>query len=407
MAKRKATAAVFPLTLHRGSGQWCKKLKVATTGKWKVFYFGRDKTQALEKYLDTKDTLQAGRVPGCSTTGVTVADVCNAFLGAKRARVESGELSERSWVDYRRTCETIVAVLDRDRIASTLTVADFSTLRSHLASAVSKARDRGGRLPGRRGPVALSNEIGRVRAVFRYGAGTGIIPTLPMGTEFVKPSKRVLRVAKNAAGSKMVEPSDLRRAIAKAKPVFRAMLLLGINGGLGQSDLSSLPLAALDFGTGFIDYPRGKTGVPRRIPLWSETTQALRDAIAVRPEPTDSRDSGLAFITKYGRAWVRFDTGENNDKRTVQDGIGREYAKLMTELGCKGHGSFYNLRHSFRTIADEVNDRTATDWIMGHADDSVAAGYRQRPPSDERLRAVVDAVHEWLFPVIGPARPNC
>ena len=33
---------------------------------------------------------------------------------------------------------------------------------------------------------------------------------------------------------------------------------------------------------------------------------------------------------------------------------------------------------------------------MGHADQSMAANYRERI-SDERLQAVVDVVHDWLF----------
>ena len=39
----------------------------------------------------------------------------------------------------------------------------------------------------------------------------------------------------------------------------------------------------------------------------------------------------------------------------------------------------------------------AVDYIMGHADDSMAAIYRE-DVFDERLKAVTDHVHNWLFP---------
>ena len=50
-----------------------------------------------------------------------------------------------------------------------------------------------------------------------------------------------------------------------------------------------------------------------------------------------------------------------------------------------------------RTIADEARDQPAANSIMGHADESMAAAYRERI-SDERLRAVTDHVRGWLFP---------
>jgi hypothetical protein len=40
--KRKTRSGKFPLTLH-STGQYCKKIK------GKMFYFGKDKKQALER----------------------------------------------------------------------------------------------------------------------------------------------------------------------------------------------------------------------------------------------------------------------------------------------------------------------------------------------------------------------
>jgi hypothetical protein len=49
------------------------------------------------------------------------------------------------------------------------------------------------------------------------------------------------------------------------------MILLGINGGMGNSDCANLPLRAVDLDAGMIDFPRPKTGIARRCPLWPDT----------------------------------------------------------------------------------------------------------------------------------------
>src|SRR5262249_55245566 len=147
---------------------------------------------------------------------------------------------------------------------------------------------------------------------------------------------------------------EIRRLLAEAGVQLKAMLLLGINCGFGNADCGNLPLSALDLEEGFIDYPRPKTGIPRRCRLWPETAAALRDALATRPEPKDPAAAGLVFITKYGAGW---------SKDTSTNPVSQETGKLLMALhinGRKGLG-FYTLRHVFRTVADEAKDQPAVD----------------------------------------------
>jgi hypothetical protein len=68
-----------------------------------MVYFGRwkDPDGALAKYLEQKDELHAGKAPRADPSGLTVKDVANAYLNAKQQAVEAGELSGRTWLDYR------------------------------------------------------------------------------------------------------------------------------------------------------------------------------------------------------------------------------------------------------------------------------------------------------------------
>ena len=166
------------------------------------------------------------------------------------------------------------------------------------------------------------------------------------------------------------------------------MILLGVNCGFGNEDVATLPINAIYLKTGWAIFPRPKTGVERKCKLWKVTVEALQEVLAVRRMPNDEAYANRFFITKYGKPWSNGICGT---------AIPHAMAKLLEDLGIKRPGlNFYALRHSFRTVADESKDMAACDRIMGHSRDDMASVYRERI-SDERLIAVADHVHTWLF----------
>src|SRR5262249_39666341 len=149
-------------------------------------------------------------------------------------------------------------------------------------------------------------------------------------------------------GAKLFTAEEIRKLLAGAGVQLKAMILLGINTGFGNADCGNLPLAAIDWDKGLIDFPRPKTGIPRRCPLWPDTVAALRAALACRPEPKQAADAGLVFITKYGQGWAKTDNAGP---------LTQEMRKLLNRLDINGHRNFYTLRHTFRTVADEAKDQ--------------------------------------------------
>jgi integrase len=250
------------------------------------------------------------------------------------------------------------------------------------------------------GPVRLANEIQRVRSVFKYGYEAGLIDRpVRYGPNFKKPSSKVLRKERTRKGRRTFDPKELRAVLDAAEAPLKAMILLGINCGFGNTDVATLPMQALDLQDGWVDYPRPKTGVPRLVPLWPETIQAIRDSLAIRPAPKNESHAGLVFITKRGRS---FAAGHSHWR------VAGEMAKLLQRTTVKRSEkeqsvyrpglSFYALRHTFQTIGDEARDPVAVQAVMGHAPyaNDMATVYRERI-SDDRLRAVVDHVRTWLF----------
>jgi integrase len=341
-----------------------------------MLYFGVDEQAALEKWAKEKDDLIAGRVPRARQDGNSqeLHNLCNQFLNTKRRLLEAGELSPHSWKDYERVCKSLTAAFGRERLLTDILPEDFETLRATWAA--------------KWGPVRLGNEINRVRVVFNYGFKSGLLAQpMRFGEGFNRPSRKTLRLARAEKGIRMFEADELRRIIKAAAQPMKAMILLGANCGFGNADVGRLPLDALDLAGGWIGFARGKTGIMRRCPLWPETVKALREWLKARPAAADPADDQLVFTTAKGGSWF---------KSTSDNPVSKEMRKLLDRLKINGHRNFYSLRHGFETIAGASRDQVAVGFIMGHADNSMSAEYRERI-DDDRLQAVVEHVRAWLF----------
>jgi len=383
--KPKKPYADFPLFPH-ASGRWCKKIR------GKQVYFGKwnDPDAALAKYLDEKDDLHAGRTPRVSRDGLTMRDLLNRFLTAKRHLVDTSELTHRTFADYHATCERLNDAFGPTRLVEDLASHDFE----HLRAALSKTR----------GPVTLGNEIQRIRVVFKYADDAGLIDrAVRYEPTFKRPSKKVLRRAQQENGERMFEVRQIRKLLDVAPVQLRAMILLGINCGLGNNDCGSLLQKHIDLDAGWLDYPRPKTGIKRRCPLWKETVAAVRAAIDGRPAAKDDADADRVFLTRLGQPWTRDaivsgDVGKAPKIAPQIDAIAQQFSKLLVDQGMNRRGlGFYALRHTFETIAGDSTDQVAVDHVMGHVDPSMAANYRHRI-DDKRLKKVSEHVRKWLFP---------
>jgi integrase len=362
----------FPLFPH-ATRRWAKKIR------GQLHYFGPwdDPDGALKRYLEQKDALHAGRKPREETEGATVKRMCNRFLVAKLALVESGELTKRSWDDYKAACDLIVSHFGKGRLVADIDPEDFAALRKKMAK--------------KWGPGTLGNVIQRMRVVFKFAWDGGLIDRpVRYGQSFKRPSRKVMRIDRARKGPKLFTADETRRLLAAAGTAMRAMILLGVNGGFGNADCGRLPLSAVDLEHAVIDFPRPKTGIPRRCPLWPETVEAIRGAVAGRPSPKKEEHAGLVFITKYGLPWA---------KDTADQTLAKEFGKLLRSLGINGRSGlgFYTFRHTFRTVADESKDQPAVDYIMGHEVPHMSSVYRETI-SDGRLKAITDRVRAWLFP---------
>jgi integrase len=341
----------FPLFPHR-NGQWAKKIAGQTVylGPWS------DWQAALKRY--------EGLGSGSSTLKASVSK----YLAAQKLRQESGEITLRHYLAVEWVLDRLLTQIEPNKAIKKLTSEDFGVWRAHLAT-TNKA-------------VALGSHIRRVKAFLNWCCREKIISDLPAGDSLKKPTAARLRIERSERGSRMFKPSEIRKLLVCATPQMRAMILLALNAGLGNEDVAQLRTKHLD--GRWLDFPRTKTGVERRVPLWPETREALAAVIRA--------DDDIVFRTKYGNPWIC------KSKLAGDSPVSQAFKRLCNGVGVykKGRG-FYSLRHVAETVGEEAGDHPAIEYILGHAPaaNDMSAVYRERM-SSKRLVKVVKYIRKWV-----------
>ncbi len=436
----------FPLTPHP-NGQWVKKIR------GKLYHFGAwdDPHAALARYEERVADIRAGRVPRTAEGAqyCTVKELANRFLKYQSDRVAAGQIHARSFEDYRRVLRHFAQHVSPSRAAEHVTADELIRYRAHLV--------RHG-LTGRKGlgVHALGRTLTILRMAYFWAESTGLIDRVPRwGEALAKPTaadrRRSRAKREREHGKNLLTPAEIRMLLGAADLKLQAAILLGINGGFGNTDCAALPIAALDLDGGVggsidraipgdtdrglpgdsnrgipghtdrgiptdrglnytngsarngprITFERPKTAVLRVVPLWDETVAALEALLSKRRPAIDGDAENLVFRTESGRPLVRDlvkHSGNGVIKRvTYVDRLGKWFQDLLVRTDLKKpQRGFYTLRHVFRTFADEVRDNHAVSVIMGHAIEGMAGHYIEEIGFD-RLRAVVDHVHGRIF----------
>jgi integrase len=381
-----------PPYLHP-SGQWAKKIQGV------MHYYGKDKDAAFAAWQKQQSYVASDITPPPRGSCPTLAELGNVYADYLRRAVDAGEISGRTSTEYTKSIHRFIAIAGAGCRVDALRPIDFGTIKERLSLPVAVADDSkryGGRKVKRRAITTVAIDIRNLRVFLNWCYKQEHMENPPkFGDEFSPVSRKALRRKRAVDGPKDLSASTIAEILTHCKPALRAMVLLGVNAGVGNQDIADITLADIGKlkkkGENWIDLPRGKTGAPRRFLLWPETAKAISDYLIFRPRPAGAENHDRLFLTRNGLSWVR----QDGELRT--DSIGNEFAKARKAAKIK-RGSFYDLRRTFRTIAGKTRDREAVDFIMGHCEDpeDMGAVYTQWI-DDDRLRDVCNYVRQWLL----------
>lgn len=392
----------FPLFKHSG-GQWCKKVA------GRHYYFGPwrddlDGKRALADWLVRESGIKAGldRLRVVHTpAGITLGELMGKFLDNRRTKYLEHYLSPTTYRDYLNEIHAFTDVVGAAASVAAMKPEHFGAYAKHLTTARTLSRHSRKRI------------IAYIKAMFHWGAKMDLFPRPCFGEEFTAPrtSPDALRKARAIEGKtdysrRIVSGEEVDKILAwfTRNPQFKAIVLVGINCGLGPADIGRLRWRNINMETGELNMPRGKTGTERKGYLWKKTREALENVKGLKHNELAIEKDGedaLVFVSRTGKAMYREEGEIAVEGQAVgvkiHQAITITFRRCVRDLKIAGV-SFYRLRHTFKTLGKKAKDRDALNLMMGHREGTMGEVYDHEDIKLSRLKKVAITVFRQLWP---------
>jgi integrase len=303
------------------------------------------------------------QVPEDKTVGGSVA----RYVGLERGRVDAGDLSPSEFDTIRRCLHGFRDWVGEGTLVEKINADRWEDYWQHLM--------------GWKGSVEYKKKQLRIARTFvNWLATKGLIPLPP------NLHGRKYRFGGSTKAVPTMSIPEVRTLVDKAPGQLRLHLLLMINTGMTQKDISDLRQGEVDWTQGRIVRKRSKTRGHANVPtvnykLWPETFNELK-----RHRQTEGE---RVLLTEKGKPWVRDGLDDDGD-RSKTDAIRANYRHLRASSGVDKPLKL--LRKTSATLLRTSRDfGFLTDAFLGHAPASVAdRNYAGNPAN------LFDEAVEWL-----------
>lgn len=369
----------FPLWPHK-SGSWCVVIdgERKSFGGWARDPKGDDAIGEYNKFMEAR---RRGQEPETETSIVTVREIVNRYLTRQHRRAHAGEITLRDYRDAMGVLEHFADFIGKGTRIANLRPVRFGELRADMMERELSA-------------ATMKRRIAHIKSMFKWAFDEAHIAAPPRYGGDFKPTAK--------AGPKRVllfSPEEVCCMIAASALPLRPMIRLGIECGMGNTDIAELRWDEIDLDTRIVKLVRFKTKINRRCVISPALVADLKAWKLIQDKREVPReDLGLVFTTLNGLKYVReIPADDPKMPPRVVDSVATAFDKLLRlRLKMKVSGmvdgrSFYTLRRTHRTWTDELKDPHAAALVMGHGFNSTAGIYVQ-DVGDARLFALNDHV---------------
>ena len=256
------------------------------------------------------------------------------------------------------------------------------------------------------GRVQANHYVSHVRMLLLWGIETHGIVHPPLGS--IRPFDAKAKVGHGRKQDRTpLTPRQIGSLLKACDPVDKAIVMLGLNCGLGNTDIATLQLADVDLEAGTISNNRRKTDSARDFALWPETATCLKAYLKKHrgKHPRTEDIAKLFFIGHKGMPMV-WDVVNDDGRIKRIDAVKNRWDRLCDRAGVDlpyGAG-FYILRHTYATMIGQLShDLREVQAAMGHLTIQQQQTYRH--DMGEKARSAQNKLRGYIIKQ-GPIAPN-
>ena len=329
-----------------------------------------------EKWFDRIESIQRR---AASPDESLVASI-EFFLKAKEQGVETGDVSLGRYVGVRLHVQHFQDWLGRDTNVKEINGDALSRYFSHVLENVkAKTWSR----------TTAGNYLSTVKSFIRWLWQTERIAALP---RIMDAKSKLLNISSSTSQIVVFTKDEIIELVTNASDRTKLYVLLMLNCGMTQKDISDLRQNEVDWELGRITRKRSKTTKHKGVPvvsylLWPETIRLLRQ------ERDDSTSDRVLANANGSPIWS--DSIGEDGKYKKNDNVKNAFERLRTKLEIKK--SLKSLKKTSATLLrGNEKYQGLDDLFLGHAPQSMSDKHYTQIP-----QALLDQAIQWLGAELG------
>ena len=391
----------------RGSGRWQVRFRVNGRQFTKTADTKKDAHRRMDAIEDRKALVKSRKIAipeevdvgewfftdgqgGYPTTterdeSGDIAGLVTDYLEQRRLAVTVGQLSNSSYASDKYRLAAFQKFCQKKKVHSLPAAIEAANLNAYRTYVVGQLAKR------KIAAVSAKHALRTVKAMLLWAYDAEKLDVLP------RMLNKYAEIAIPAPNPQFFSNGEIKNLYTAANDRMKLQILLALNCGYTQADISTLEHSHIDWLQGTIIRARNRTGQPQEHKLWPQTLKLLKEQV-IAPEK-----SSLALLTEGGEPLVRAAiNGDGTPSRT--DSIGAAFnalKKKLTEGRKKAEPEIKLPFKCFRkTGADQIakeyqQNPFLVDLYLAHAPAGMKKHYARRH-FDELHKAT-----DWLATVYG------